>query len=349
MAATTITNLAHAPMELLLAAIQERQPRLNRLLNSQIVLQDPRNFANRALEDGATKVEIPLISPVTGGYSIQNPGTPPVIDNITSGRQVSPVFYREKAWGRDAFSAAQSGMDPFAAIVDKILNLRFDAAETVIINQLLGMFKSSDFASLILATGANEAPVGTPANNVYFDADAFHDLTGIFGIKEDDMVGGAITMHSKMRTYLKKQDEIDTVKPSGGGLEFVTYKGLRIVVDDRFVRAGTTSGFVYPVTILAPQTIVFNIATQGQDGTTSSSLAYDSDIPNLTKALYDRVVSLCHINGTVWRPDLAQGGSIIPAIVKGGPSDTQLNTQNAWKTAYTNVKETRVARGEFNI
>lgn len=349
MAATTITNLAHAPVELLLAAIQERQPRLNRLLNSQIVLADPRNFANRALEDGATKVEIPLISPVTGGYTIQNPGTPPVIDNITSGRQVAPVFYREKAWGRDAFAAAQSGIDPFAYIVDKILNLRYDAGETVIINQLLGMFKSSDFASLILATSVNEAPTGTPGSNVYFDADAFHDLTGIFGIKEDDMVGGAITMHTKMRTYLKKQDEIDTVKPSSGGLEFQTYKGLRIVVDDRFVRAGTTSGFVYPVTILAPGTIVFNMATQGQDGTTSSSLAYDSDIPNLTKALYDRCVSLCHINGTVWRPDLAQGGSIVPAVVKGGPSDTQLTTQNAWKTAYTNVKETRVARGEFNI
>jgi len=347
MAATTIANLAHAPVELLLAAIQERQPRLNRILNSALVLQDPRNFANRALEDGATKVEIPLISPVTGGYSIQNPGTPPTIDNITSGRQIAPVLYREKAWGRDAFAAAQSGIDPFAYIVDKILNLRYDAAETVIINQLIGMFKSDDFASLVLSTSVNEAPVGVPASNVYFDADAFHDLTGIFGIKEDDLAGGIILMHSKMRTYLKKQDELDTVKPSSGGLEFNTYKGLRVVVDDRLVRAGTTSGFVYSVTILAPQTIVFNIAVQGQDGTTSSSLAYDSDIPNLTKALYDRVVSIAHINGTIWTPALATGGAL--TVVTGGPSDTQLTTANAWNTAYTNVKETRVARGEFNI
>lgn len=349
MAATTIADLAHAPVELLLAAIQERQPRMNSLFNSALVLQDPRNFANRALEDGAVEVEMPIISPVTGGYSIQNPGTPPTVDKITSKRQKAPVMYREKAWGRDAFAAAQSGIDPFAYIVDRILNVRFDMCEATILNALIGLFKSTDFASLVLATGVNEAPVGSPGSNVYFDADAFHDMTGIFGIKEDDMVGGVITMHSKMRTYLKKQDELDTTKPSAGGLEFQSYKGLRVIVDDRLVRAGTTSGSVYPVTILAPGTVVFNVATQGTDGTTSSSLAYDSDIPNLTKALYDRVVTLAHINGTIWSPANAQGGSIEGAIVKGGPTDAQLATQGVWKTAYANVKETRVARGEFNV
>ena len=69
MAATTIADLAHAPVELLLAAIQERQPRMNRIFNSPLVLQDPRNFANRALEDGAIVVELPIISPLTGTYT----------------------------------------------------------------------------------------------------------------------------------------------------------------------------------------------------------------------------------------------------------------------------------------
>lgn len=349
MAATTIADLAHAPVELLLAAVQERQPRLNRILNSALVAQDPRNFANRALEDGAVEVEFPIISPVAGTYTIQNPGTPPTPNNITSKRQKAVVMYRECAWGRDAFSAAQSGLDPFAYIVDKILNVRYDNAENMLINQQLGMFKSDDFAALKLDTSINEDPVGAAGSNSYFDADAFHDLTGIFGIKEDDMVGGIITMHSKMRTYLKKQDELDTTKPSDGGLEFVSYKGLRVVVDDRLRRAGTTSGYVYPVTVYAPGTVVFNIATQGTDGTTSSSLAYDSDIPNLMKALYDRVVMVAHINGLIWSPSTAQGGSIVGAIAKGGPTDAQLATQEVWKTAYQNVLETRIARGEFNL
>lgn len=347
MAHTTITDLAHAPVELLLAALQERQPRLNSLFNSDLVIADPRNFADRAIEDGATKVEIPLISPVPGGYTIQNPGTPPAIANITSGRQAAPVFYREKAWGADAFSRSQSGIDPFAYIADKILNVRYDGAEDYLINVLNGIFKSDDFASLILATGVNEDPVGDPSDNVYFDSDLFHDLTGIFGVKEDDMAGGVITMHSKVRTWLKKQDELDTVKPSSGGLEFKTYKGCRVVVDDRLVRAGTTSGFVYPVTIAAPRTIVFDFAKQSQDGTTSSSLAYNSDVPNLRKALYDRIVGVCHVNGTVWTPASATGGALV--IVDGGPSDVQLATANAWQTAYENVKETRIARALVNV
>lgn len=347
MAHTTITDLAHAPVELLLAALQERQPRLNSIWNSPLVLKDPRNFANRALEDGAVDVEIPLISPIDGGYTIQNPGTPPTPDNITSGRQKAPVVYREKAWGADAFARAQSGIDPFSYIADKLLNVRFDGAEDMLINVLNGLFASDDFADLIFDSTVNEDPVGAAGSNVYFDADMFHDITGVLGIKEDDLTGGIITMHSRVRTNLKKLEELDTIKPSEGqGIPFLSYKGLRVVVDDRLVRAGTTSGSVYPVTIAAPGTVVFNIATQGQDGTTSSSLAYDSDIPNLRKALYDRVVMLAHINGTVWRPDLATGGAL--TVAKGGPSNAQFATANAWKTAYANVKETRILRAEVN-
>lgn len=346
MAHTTIDNLAHAPVELLLSAIQERQARVNSILNSALVLQDSRNFANRALEDGAVDIEIPLISPLPGGYTLQNPGTPPNVDNITSGRQKAPVVYREKAWGRDAFAAAQSGIDPFSYIVDRINNVRYDGCEGSLISILEGIFASDDFASLILSTSVNEDPVGDSGSNVYFDADAFHDMTGIFGIKEDDLLGGTITMHSRVRTWLKKLDEIDTVKPSEGGLEFQVYKGLRIVVDDRLVRDGTTSGSVYPITIAAPGTVVFNIATQNQDGTESSSLAFDSDVPNLRKALYDRVVTVTHVNGTVWTPADADGGAL--TIAKGGPTDVQFATANAWGTAYSEVKETRIARGEFN-
>jgi hypothetical protein len=232
-------------------------------------------------------------------------------------------------------------------MVDKILNVRYDGAENMLIQSQIGMFKSTDFASLVLNTSVNEDPVGAAGSNSYFGADAFHDMTGIFGIKEDDLVGGIITMHTKVRTYLKKQDELDTVKPSSGGLEFQSYKGLRVVVDDRLVRVGTTSGFVYPVTIYAPNTVVFNIAAQGTDGTTSSSMAYDSDIPNLVKALYDRIVMVSHINGVIWSPADALGGAQV--IAKGGPTDAQLATQGVWKTTYSNVKETRIARGEFNV
>lgn len=346
MAHTTIVDLAHAPVELLLAAIQERQARMNTIWNSPLIIKDPRNFANRALEDGAVEIEIPLVSPLEGGYTLQNPGTPPDIDNITSGRQKAPVMYREKAWGADAFSRAQSGMDPFSFIADRILNVRFDGAEDTLVNLLTGIFRSDDFASLIKDTDVNEDPVGAAGSNVYWDADLFHDTTGILGIKEDDLVGGVMLVHSKVRTNLKKLDEIDEQKQSEGGIPFSTYKGMRLVTDDRLIRAGTTSGSIYPVYIAAPGSILFNFATQGTDGTTSSSLAYDSDIPNLRKALYDRIVALVHVNGTVWTPALATGGAL--TIAKGGPTNAQIATANAWNTAYSNVKETRILMAEVN-
>lgn len=345
MAHTTITDLAHAPVELLLEAVQERQPLINSIWNSPLVIQDGRNFANRALEDGAVEVEMPLISPLTGGYTLQNPGNPPTPSNITSGRQKSPVGYREKAWGADAFSRAQSGIDPFSYIADRLLNVRYTDAEAAYIAIQNGIFKSSDFADLIFDTDFNDN--GTDPD-VFFDQDLFHDMTGVLGIKEDDFIGGTISMHSKVRTNLKKLNELDTVKQSEGqGILFQTYKGLRVITDDRLVKNATSGGGkVYGVTIQAPNTVVFNIATQGQDGTTSSSLAYDSDIPNLRKALYDRIVFVCHVNGVVWQPALATGGAL--TIAKGGATDVQLATANAWSSAYTNVKETRIVRAYTN-
>jgi hypothetical protein len=346
MAVTKITDLLHAPVELLLEIIQERQPRLNSIFNSPLVMSAGVNYAQRAFEDGAIQVQIPILSPVSGGYTGQNPGTPPTPDKITSERQTAAIVYREKAWGRDAFAAAQSGIDPLAFIVDRVLNVRLDGMEEMLIASQNGMFASTAFASLILTTGVNEAPVASPGSNVFFDADAFHDLTGILGIKEDDLMGGIITMHSKVRTKLKKLDEIDFVPGSkSNGIPFDTYKGLRVVVDDRLIRAGTSDGYVYPVTINAPQSVILQFAPQSEDGTTSSSLAFDSDVPNLIKALYDRIVATCHINGTVWSPTDAD---VPPTIAACGPLDVDLALANAWATAYTDVKNTRIVRGEFN-
>lgn len=339
MAYTTITDLSHAPVEVLLEALQERQPRLNSIANSPLVIDDPRNFANRALEDGATQIDIPILSPVTGGYTLQDPGTPPTVDNITSDRQVAPVFYREKAWGRDAFARAQSGLDPIAWIVDRILNVRNDDIESTLIAVLNGIFASADFASLLYDASVNENPVGAPGSNVAFTPTVFHRLTGLLGIKEDDLLGGIITMHTAVRTDLKIADELDEVRDSEGNLLFQSYKGMRIVVDDRLSRAGATSGTVYPVTIAAPQTTVWSVADQGTDGTESSSLAFDNDIPNLRKALYDRVVSLLHINGAKW---------VGAGVAAGGPTDAQVATADNYETTYVNVLETRIVRTEVN-
>jgi len=220
------------------------------------------------------------------------------------------------------------------------LNVRFDEAEDVLISSLTGIFESSDFAALDISQ-PNEDPEGTPGANLPFSTDLFFDTVGILGIKEDDLRGGAIFMHPKVRTFIKKMDEIDYVQPSSGSAFIESFKGLRIYVDDRLVRNGNTSGDVYSVFVAAPQTVIYNLATQSTDGTESSSLAYNNDVPGLQKALYDRVVGLCHVNGAIWAPSVT--------IAPGGPENPQLAAPDAWETAYTNVKETRIVRMRVNV
>lgn len=346
MAHTTIANLAHAPIQIILAAITEARLKRRSLFNSPVFMHDPK-WANRAVTDGGTSIEIPILKPLNGGYTLQNPGTPPTVDNMTSAKQIAPVMYREKAWGADSFSRSQSGMDPLNYFAQQVVAVRDDDLESAALNVLLGVFKGSAFSSLKLANSVNEDPVGAAGSNVQFTANQYHDLTGILGEREDDLRGGIIFMHSKLRTYLKKLDEIDTIRGSEGGMDMDFYKGLRIVCDDRLRRAGTTSGYVYQFYVVAPGAFVVSEATQSEDGTKSASLAFDRDIPNLRAALYDRVVFSMHLNGCKWQPASASGGAL--TIATGGPTDTQLATTDAWGLAASRAGAIRAVLAEFNV
>lgn len=344
MAHTTIANLASWPIQVVLAALRDRQPARNSILTSALAMSDPR-WAQRCVDDGAVTLEFPVLSPVPGGYTLQNPGTPPTPDNITARSQKAVALYREKAWGRDAFAVSQSGLDPLSVVADTLNNLRFDSWETTLIAQLKGIFLSSAFSGLSITT-PNESPISSPGSNVLWDTDIFHDTIGILGMREDDLNGGIIVMHPKLRTFLKKADEIDYVKASSGTVTLETYKGLRIVVDDRLRRVVNTTGYVYTFYIMAPNTVVFSMAAQSADGTLSSSLAFDSDVPNLRKALYDRTVCMVHVNGTIWQPASAD---VPPTVATAGPTDTQLALANAWGCAYADKKNMRIVWGEVNI
>lgn len=350
MAFTTIDDLLHAPVQILVKAIRERQPRRNSIMTSPLVIRDSA-WANRAVTEGGTSIEIPLIKPVPGGYTLQNPGTPATVDALGSAKQTAAVCYREKAWGRDAFAAGMSGVDPLNWLADAINNVRFDKQEAQIIAMLLGIFKSTGFTGLnynvAFSKTVNEAPVGVPASNLYWDTDVFHDTVSILDIREDDLRGGVMFVHPKHRTYLKKADELDTVKASTGDFLMETYKGLRVVVDNRLVRAGTTSGFVYRYFIAAPGSVIVSQADQSGDGTTVSSLAPDVDVPNLRKALWDRITDIVHVNGCSWSPATAQGGAL--TVAKGGPTDAQFATQNAWVLKSTSAGEVKVLTGEVNV
>jgi len=346
MAHTTITNLAHAPIQIILAALTEARLKRRSIFGSPVVVSDS-TWANRVVNEGGVQIEIPVYRPLTGGYTLQNPGSPPSVDNMTSDKQVAAAIYREKAWGRDSFARAQSGMDPLNYFSQQVVAVRDEDLEGSLINILTGVFKSSAFSSLTLANSVNEAPVGSPGSNVQFTANAFHDTVNLLGEREDDLRGGTIFMHSKLRTYLKKLDEITYVKGSDGSFDLELYKGLRVVVDDRLRRAGTTSGFVYQMYVAAPGSIVLSEAVQSEDGTLAASLAFDRDIPNLRAALYDRIVSIIHINGTKWTPASATGGAL--TVATAGPTDAQFATQNAWGLAVSRAGAIKVVRAEFNI
>lgn len=121
---------------------------------------------------------------------------------------------------------------------------------------LLGDYWARELNKVAISTalgsllGVDAVTPGSVINDISLDAgageinfEAVYDTVQLNGEFSDELT--LIVMHSAVLTHLKKQNVVETVRPSDGG-EFSTYLGRQVVVDDSLA----ASGGVY-TTILA--------------------------------------------------------------------------------------------------
>ncbi len=152
---------------------------------------------------------------------------------ITSNKDVSTTIRRASMWAATDLSAALSGKDPMAAVGDLVAGFwaRDKQKELIaVLNGIFGSYTDTDSATVtpledhILDITTN----GTAASKI-IDGLSMIDACQLLGDAQGQLT--AIAMHSATKSYLKKKDLLDTVKASSD-LEFETYQGRRVVVDD---------------------------------------------------------------------------------------------------------------------
>lgn len=154
---------------------------------------------------------------------------------IGSNKDVSTTILRQNMWGATNLSAALAGADPAKAIGDLIAAYWARDMQKELLSILAGIFGT------YTPSGEGAADV-TPMKDHILDltkqsstaakvisASAFIDACQLLGDAQSQLSG--IAMHSATKSYLKKQNLIETEHASTN-VEFDTYQGRRVTVDD---------------------------------------------------------------------------------------------------------------------
>lgn len=157
---------------------------------------------------------------------------------IGSNKDVSTTIYRQKMWGSSNLAAALAGSDPMKAIGDLVATFWARDMQKELIAVLTGVFGT------IPASGEGESAVAaetrmqdhildlasaTSAGGKLISAAAIIDACQLLGDAQSQLTG--LVMHSATKSYLKKKELIETQR-SSNNVEFDTYQGRRVTVDD---------------------------------------------------------------------------------------------------------------------
>lgn len=239
MAATKITNVI-VP-EVFNPYVVEKTAELANFYMGGIISTGPE--LNALAAQGGKLVNMPFWKDLTGDDEVLSDSGALTVNNITSGKDVAALLMRGKAWGVNDLASALSGdRDIMGKIGSLVADFWARSYQKTLVSSLTGVIADNVAANSgdMVVNVALETTVGA----VKFDGDLFVDGQATFG----DALGmlSGMAMHSDTYNYLKKTDNISFEKESNGATEITTYRGLRVVVDDKLPKvAGTTSGFKY--------------------------------------------------------------------------------------------------------
>ena len=202
---------------------------LSALFQSGIVAHSPE--FDRLASEAAPVHNMPFFEDLTGDSENVVEGTDLTAAKITSKMDVSTTIRRAKAWSATDLSAALAGKDPMAAIGSLVAGFWARDMQKELINTLNGVFGSYTSGPDTVTPLEDHIHdiSGGSGNAAKISASAFIDACQLLGDAQGQLT--AVAMHSATKAYLKKQNLIQTERDSTD-VEFDTYQGRRVIVDD---------------------------------------------------------------------------------------------------------------------
>ena len=234
MAKTKIADLIIP--ELFAPYVINQTKELSALMNSGIAQSSP--LLDSLIEKGGKNIIMPYMKPLTGADEVLSDSNPLVPEKIGAEKDVAPVLIRGKAWSSNELAGALAGSDPMSAAGAQIARWWNIQEQKILIAILNGIF-----ATALKTTHCNDISTGT-GNAAIISANAILDTKQLLGDAASNLK--AMAMHSAVFTALQKQNLIEYIPNSQGVIEFPTYLGYKVIVDDGITPAsGVYSTYLF--------------------------------------------------------------------------------------------------------
>ena len=187
---------------------------------------------DRLASEAAPLHNMPFFEDLSGDSENVVEGASLTAAKITSKVDVSTTIRRAKMLSATDLSAALAGKDPMAAIGSLVARYWARDMQKELINTLNGVFGSYTDTNSNTVTPLSDHILdisGETGNAAKISASAFIDACQLLGDAQGELT--AVVMHSATKAYLKKQNLIQTERDSTS-VEFDTYQGRRVIVDD---------------------------------------------------------------------------------------------------------------------
>lgn len=298
--------------------VVQRTAELSKLVRSGIVVPNPE--LDKLALAGGKLINMPYWNDLDGDDEVLTDDGALTPSKITAGRDVAALLMRGKAWSVNDLAKALSGDDPMKAIGDLVAEYWVRMEQKTLFKILEGAFKGSN-------SDTNVHDISALGTNDTFTGLTFIDAKTKLGDAADKLT--AIAVHSAVFASLEKQNLIEYIPNSQGVVEFPSYLGKAVIVDDGCPKEGD----VYT-------TYLFGKGAVGR-GEGAAPVPTETDRDSLAgdDILINRRHFILHPRGIKFKNASVTGDS---------PTNAELATGDNWERVYES-KNIRIVQFKHKI
>ncbi|WGX74886.1 major capsid protein [Paraclostridium bifermentans] len=297
----------------------ERTAELSALVKCGIIVKD-KELDALALAGGRL-INMPYWKDLNGDDEVLDDNGALTPGKITAGQDVAALLMRGKAWSVNDLATALSGDDPMKAIGDLVAEYWARQRQKTLLAILKGVFSSSTMSGNVHDISSLEGDLAK------INGTSFIDAKTKLGDASDKLT--AVAMHSTVFAELEKQNLIQYIPNSQGVVDFPSYLGRKVIVDDGCPKDGD----VYT-------TYLFGQGAIGE-GNGAAPVPTETDRDSLAgeDILINRQHFLLHPRGVKFTDS---------SVAKKSPSNDELANQANWSRVYEN-KNIRIVAFKHKI
>ena len=274
--------------EIFVPYVIKRTAELSELIQSGIISQSPQ--LNDFITGGGKTINMPFWNDLSGEDQALDDVNPIRTQKITANKDVAHVLIRANGWSSHELASALAGDNAQAAIIELVAKWWIRREQAILISVLNGIFASTEMADLVLSPSTSvEINAGMVLDAKQLLGDAFRKLS-------------AIAMHSATYTKLQKEGAIVMMPNQNSNIgpreeiNFPTYLGYRVIIDDGMPVSGSGSGAIYSSYLFGE-----GVIARGEGVPEAlTPVEFDRDSAMSTDYLFHRRALVMHPTGIKW-------------------------------------------------